>query len=66
MKMVCINNKNIEKELTIGRLYYDVYVEDNIYYHDIENDKNEYLTYQKNRFKALSEIRNDKIDKLLR
>jgi hypothetical protein len=39
MKMVCINNKNIEKELTIGRLY-DVYVEDNIYYHDIENDKN--------------------------
>ena len=69
MKVVCIDNKNYEKELTLNKTYIEidifrVFNDDAFYF--IINDNNIKNMYIKNRFKSLSEIRVEKIDKLLK
>lgn len=71
MKVICIDNKNLENQLTINR----VYEVDDMTCHDvgdfvfhfvfIKNDKFKYKEYLKDRFFTLPEYRNDKINKLL-
>lgn len=63
MKVVCIDNKKLEKYLTIGKIY-DVIYDSDDYYHLI-NDNNRLWFYYMEDFKLLSEVRNKKIDKLL-
>jgi hypothetical protein len=62
MKIKCINNKDEywEYYLTLDKTYEVIEINDDNYY--IINYKNYYL---KEWFKPLSEIRNEKIDKLL-
>jgi hypothetical protein len=60
MKVKCIN-KGIWLSLTIGKTY-DVIEYDYDGYYKMDNEK----WYPKSWFKSLSEIRNEKIDKLLR
>ena len=62
MKVVCIINIWLENELIIGKTY-DVFDENYDTYFLLNN--NVECVYFKYRFKLLSEIRNDKIDKLL-
>jgi hypothetical protein len=62
MKVVCINNKGFTN-LTISKTY-EAIVEDDYCYRIISDYGNEYR-YPKSYFKSLSEIRNEKIDKLL-
>jgi hypothetical protein len=62
MTIVCINNENNEKKLTIGKSY--LVIDDDVYYY-ITNDLNYKWFYCKELFKTLFEIRNEKIDKLL-
>jgi hypothetical protein len=62
MKIVCINNRNNEYCLTIGKTY-NAFDDDGDYY--IKDDDNHKWWYSKECFKPLFEIRNDKIDKLL-
>lgn len=68
MEIVCINNKDLkgrlESGLTIGKTYYAI--SDDKYRYNIIDDNNTNLwNYPRQWFKTLSEIRNDKIDKLL-
>jgi hypothetical protein len=63
-KVVCINNKGFEKWLTIGK-HYEI-LEEWEYDYYIINDINWHGWYFKEWFKTLSEIRNEKIDKLLK
>jgi hypothetical protein len=78
MKVKCICNKNYEEELTINRLYdiINCMKDDNDEYEKsyyekirksylIKDDNNHIFYYPKSCFKLLSEIRNEKIDKLL-
>lgn len=60
-KIICIRHSNWE-DLTIGKTY-DVVREGNDWY-DIKDDVGFIWGYPKIRFKTLSEIRNEKIDKL--
>jgi hypothetical protein len=64
MKVKCINN-NYWKYLTIGKTYDVIHINYNGDY-IIMDDDNDKLWYPKEFFKPLSEIRNEKIDKLLR
>ena len=63
MRVICIYKKS-QAGLTIGKIYNAI--EDVDIYHII-NDYNEYTSsqYPKEWFKTSSEIRNEKIDKLL-
>lgn len=61
MKVVCIYNGNYY--ITIGKIY-DVIDETN-YTYDIINDRGFVFSYEINCFKSASEIRNEKINKLL-
>ena len=63
MKVQCIRNGEREKYLTIGKIYY-VIDEDADEYLIIDDDDDEW-PYIKQRFKPLSEIRNESINKLL-
>jgi hypothetical protein len=63
MKIKCINDGGWEY-LTIGKIYEVFYIDK--YYYKINNDNGYKHWYSKDWFKTLSEIRNDKIDKLLR
>ena len=63
MKIKCINNISNYKNITIGKTYKVTDIIDNWYY--IINDINIEDCYEKELFKALSEIRNEKINKLL-
>ena len=63
MKVVCINNYGC-LNLTKDRIY-DVIIFNDSWYLIINDDGNG-LWYFKEQFKLLSEIRNEKINKLLR
>jgi hypothetical protein len=71
MKIICINNKNYEEELTIYKTYEFndklFNVNDNNFWRYIIliNDKGSMNFYPKILFKSLDEYRNDKINKLL-
>lgn len=57
---------NISDEyLTFGKVYEVFEIDDDGYYYIIDDNKNEVWWYPKECFKLLSELRNDKIDKLL-
>ena len=62
MKVKCIKNKNCDY-LTIGK-YYDV-LENSEYDYYLINNIGRHDFYFKEYFKTQSEIRNEKIDKLL-
>ena len=64
MKVKCIDNNGYETRLTISKTY-KVIKEDNCNY-AIINDTGYASLFLKKYFKTLSEIRNKKIDKLLR
>ena len=64
MKVKCIDNKYFEKYLTIGEIY-DVISIDHEGDYKLCDNYGEQGYYYKYRFKPLSEIRNEKIDKLL-
>ena len=65
MKVVCVDNeRGCEKHLTIGKSY-DLLYKDK-YYYTIIDDHGNIGGYYKEYFKSLSEIRNKKIDKLLK
>jgi hypothetical protein len=64
MKVKCINNKGYEYRLTIGK-WYNVIRNHQYYGFLIIDDKNYEFWFSKKYFKSLSEIRNNKIDKLL-
>ena len=67
MKVRCINNRNCEKLLTVGKTYDVISItNDYIYYHIINGNVDD--CYCKSRFKSLSksELRNEKIERLLR
>jgi hypothetical protein len=63
MKVVCINNYGC-LNLTKDRIYDVIIFNDSWYL--IINDDGDRLWYFKEQFKLLSEIRNEKINKLLR
>jgi hypothetical protein len=63
MKVVCIYNENFESYLTIDKSY-DVIEERSLNYKIIDNDGDEFW-YFAEWFKPLSEMRNEKINKLL-
>jgi hypothetical protein len=63
MKVVCIDNDNDWFYLTIGKVYEVIIVSDFGYI--LINDISIKCNYRKEYFKTLSEIRNEKIDKLL-
>lgn len=63
MKVKCINNMDYEDCLTLNKIY-DINYEGQNRYDMFDNFGNE-CEFNKNRFKKLSEIRNEKIDKLL-
>ena len=60
MKVKCIDNHGIEDLITVGKTY-EVIEEDKYKYKIINNR----YWYYKDRFKPLSEIRNETINKLL-
>jgi hypothetical protein len=62
MKIKCIDKSHCSW-LTIGKIYN--VIDENEYKYLIICDENEELWYRKIHFKPLSEIRNNKIDKLL-
>lgn len=61
MKVKCIDNKDNEDRLTIGK-FYNV-IDYDVFWYEIENTE---LKFPKFRFTTLSEIRNEKINKLLK
>jgi hypothetical protein len=63
MKVKCINNDDYSYYLTIGKIYDVIYF--NSIGYKIFNDVDYSGLYPKKLFKSLSEIRNEKIDKLL-
>jgi hypothetical protein len=68
MKIVCINNwynneNDICYNLTLCKTY--KVINKDIYQYNIIDDFNNRCWYNKDRFKLLSEYRNDRIDKLL-
>ena len=63
MKIKCINNYGCEYFLTIGKTY-DV-IKETMMSYVIIDDRNERWYYPMEYFKPLSEIRNDKIERLL-
>jgi hypothetical protein len=68
MKVVCINDNDGWCNLTIGKTY-EVYEVIKIYEpraYAIINDENIEEWFPKQWFKTVSEIRNDKIDRLLK
>ena len=68
MKVKCINNKDKFGDiylLTISKTYDVIYVDENGDY-SIIDDKGFNWYYPRDWFKKLSEIRNEKIDRLLR
>ena len=71
MKIKCINNKGYEYHLTVGKTYEVIKRNDKININSITwyymiDDVNDILCFPKTYFKTLSEIRNEKIDKLLK
>jgi hypothetical protein len=63
MKVKCIDNKGWKTWLTIDKIYEVIDIDDDNYY--IKDDNGYEFWYPKEWFKLLSEIRNEKIDKLL-
>ena len=67
MKIICINNidSNIcnTNTLTIGKTYVVIRITDNGY--TIVDDTNTSRTYYQNRFRLLSELRDDKLNEIL-
>ena len=63
MKVKCINS--IIWYLTIGKIYDVIKIDSADNYYWIINDSDRLFNYPKKHFKLLSEIRNEKIDKLL-
>jgi GTPase SAR1 family protein len=64
MKVVCIDNNGYERWLTLGKTY-EVISDDGIFVYNIINDRDQDDWCNKKWFKLLSEIRNEKINKLL-
>lgn len=62
MNVVCKENINGQFSITIGKSY-EVIIDK--YAYKIMDDNDEYKYYPKEMFKSLSEIRNEKINKLL-
>ena len=77
MKVVCINNKGNEDVFTLNKIYdnhynyitiskiYDILEETKDGFRILNDDDCDICCYPKECFKLISEIRNDKIDKLL-
>jgi hypothetical protein len=64
MKIVCVDNDGgWEDFLTLGKTYDVIY--NNKYCYNILNDNGDDDWFNNSRFKILTEIRNDKINKLL-
>ena len=63
MKVKCIDNRGFNEYITIGKTY-DVIEEDDMSY-TIINDNGHGWWLNKQCFKTISEIRNEKINKLL-
>jgi hypothetical protein len=66
MKVKCIDNKGWETWLTIDKIYDVTYIfQDGDY--ELINDKGKKgVFFKKDQFKSISEIRNEKINKLLK
>lgn len=66
--LVCIENNNCEKELTINEKYRMIYSDQ--YYFNVINNNNECGEYKRRRFISLSEYeklhRKDKLNKMLK
>jgi hypothetical protein len=65
MKLLCIDNKGIERHLTIGKIYSLEYIDTYKHGSVIKNDMRFYDIYPMWRFKPLYEIRNTKIENIL-
>ena len=63
MKVVCIDNIPWVNKLTIGKTYEVININEYDQYFMIDDDG--YRTWSSKRFKTLSEVRNDTINKLL-
>jgi hypothetical protein len=66
MKIICIKNIGYERHLTIGKTYEVINISINDDYFIIDDDNDGCWLYRKSYFKPLSEIRNEKINKLLK
>ena len=62
--MVCIQNSQLEKELTLDKVYYDNLMGISESYCDIINDEGIQEFYSKERFQTLQDIRQDKLQSL--
>ena len=63
MKVKCINNYELGKYLTVGKIYDTT--KNGIEYYEIIDDNNDNTRCKKERFIPISKIRNETIDKLL-
>lgn len=71
MKIICINNKNHENNLTINKIYElddKFFLDDNNFWRYIKltNDVGDANYYPKILFKPLNEYRNEQIDNILK
>ena len=64
MKVICIDNIPWVNKLTIGKTYEVININEYDQYFMIDDDG--YGTWGSKRFKTLSEVRNEKIDRLLK
>jgi hypothetical protein len=65
MKLLCIDNKGVERHLTIGKIYTLDQIDTFKHGSVIKNDMSFYDIYPMWRFKPLYEIRNKKIENIL-
>lgn len=65
MKVKCINT-GCWKYITIGKIYEVIKEDEDVTTYWLKNDRMSIGYYDKNLFKSLYEIRNEKIDRLLR
>lgn len=63
MKLVCVDNKDWEDELTIGKIY-DSYDNFDPTYYKIKSDLNQMEQIFNDRFESLEKYRNNQINKL--
>lgn len=65
MKLVCVNNENrgTPSHLTIGKIGCHAVIDSTIYH--VVNDEDQRCVYHTDRFKFLSDVRNEKISQIL-
>ena len=66
MKVLCVNNKYVELVITVGKLYETNELVTNLpdFQYLIKDDKNFWIAMDKEHFKTLDEVREDKLKEL--